>query len=67
MWTGRHGSYDGVPAASLLSSSSAHAEAERSFPEGDIAPGSANLMELPWWCSAPLRSTHCPSYPRVKP
>ena len=36
MWTGRHGSDDGVPAANLLSSSSAHAEAERSFPEGDI-------------------------------
>jgi nitroreductase len=36
MWTGRHGSDDGVPAASLLSSSSAHAEAERDFPEGDI-------------------------------
>jgi nitroreductase len=36
MWTGRHGSDDGVPAASLLSSSSAHAEAERDFPEGEI-------------------------------
>jgi nitroreductase len=36
MWTGRHGSDDGVPAANLLSSSSAHAEAERGFPEGGI-------------------------------
>jgi len=36
MWTGRHGSDDGVPAANLLSSSSAHAEGERGFPEGDI-------------------------------
>jgi hypothetical protein len=51
MWTGRHGSYDGVPAASLLSSSSAHAEAERSFPEGDIRtrigePDGASLVVL---------------------
>jgi nitroreductase len=36
MWSGRHGSDDGVPAANLLSSSSAHAEGERRFPEGDI-------------------------------
>jgi nitroreductase len=51
MWTGRHGSDDGVPAASLLSSSSAHAEAERDFPEGDIRtrvgePDGASLAVL---------------------
>jgi hypothetical protein len=51
MWTGRRGSDDGVPAASLLSSSSAHAEAERSFPEGDIRtrigePDGASLVVL---------------------
>jgi nitroreductase len=35
-WTGPHGCDDGVTAPNLLSSSSAHAEGERGFPEGDI-------------------------------
>jgi hypothetical protein len=36
MWSGRHGSDDGVSPTNLLSCSSAHAERERHFPEGDL-------------------------------